>query len=205
MKNRILFLGIFCAVLFGLGFAARTALNQTENRPAYTIVWQETTYEPSGAAIPESVETKYVSANGNAYSLRRYADGKTEEMFWIVGKGVFLKRGTKLHFLSDWHAQPLRTAEMMKNNNRYVRSENVLGLPTVVISAQKDVEGHDEFFFAPALNSEIKMVMHGPKTIVKEPVSLVFGEPDPKLFKFPEELKIDYSHYEQLHGPQKNN
>jgi hypothetical protein len=125
-------------------------------------------------------------------------------MFSIVGKGVFLKRGQKLHFMSDCTLMPPRTAEDMKSRNRFLKTETVLGLPTVVISPVNDQDGNLQIYFAQVLNAEIKTIVRGGRTLVKEPVSLVFGEPDPKLFKFPDELAIDYTNYEKLHGPRKN-
>jgi hypothetical protein len=205
MKKRFGFLCALCTVLLAAGFATRTALNQTSKRPAYTIVWQETSYDGSGTAFPESTETRYVSANGNWFSVKNYADGKTEEMFAIVGKGVYLKRGQTLYFMSDFNLIPQRTADGMKSKNHYQRTENVLGLPVVVINPDGDTQQHLEMYFAPALNAEIKTVIHGARTLVKEPISLTFGEPDPKLFNFPDELKVDYSNYERLHGPRKSN
>jgi hypothetical protein len=205
MKKTLALIAILCTTLFAVGLVTRTALNQTSKMPAYTIVWQETVYDASGRGTPESVETKYVSASGNSYSIKQYADGKTEEMFSLVGRGVFLKRGNKAHFLSDCNIIPPRSAEGVKNKNHYLRTDTVLGQTAIVINPPNDSDGHLELFFAPALNTEIKSILHGPRTIVKEPVSLIFGEPDPKLFRFPVELPVDYSNYERLHGRRQPN
>ena len=203
MKRRTIFL-LACSVIVAAaaGIAARTLMQMRENRhPAYTIVWQSTAYDATGQATPMYTETRYVSSNGNWHSVRQYADGRTEESFAEVGRGVFVKQGDKLHFLSNHMLPPKRVLEGYLKSPDYLRTETVMGQVAAVIKTNNDPDGRFEIFMAPSLNGEIKHIDHGDITIVKEPVSLIFGEPDASLLKMPApNAPVDYKNYEQLHG-----
>ena len=207
MKKRLLFLLLVVIVAGGAGVTTKKALNQTKQvkRPAYTIVWQATHYDAAGRATPDSTETRYVSSSGNWRSVRQYADGKIDETFAEVGRGVFSKKGQKLHFLSQSSPKPVLTEEELKKSSDYLRTENVLGHLAVVIKSERG-DIRSEVYRAPALGGDdIKIVFYrGATTIVVEPVSLVFGEPEPALLKLPEGLPVDYKHYEKLHGKRSN-
>ena len=207
MKRRLLFLLLVVIVAGGAGITTKKALTQTKQvkRPAYTIVWQATQYDAAGRATLDHTETRHVSSSGNWHSVRQYADGRIEETFAEVGRGVFLMKGQKLHFLSQSSPPPVIDEEELKNSSGYLRTENVLGHPAVVIKSERG-DIRSEFYRAPALGGdEIKMVFYrGATTIVVAPVSIVFGEPEPALLKLPEGLPEDYTHYERLHGKRSN-
>lgn len=189
-------------IVFVAGITARTALNKTTRpeRPAYTITWQVTAYDAKGEATPLHLETRYVSSSGNWRGVKQYPDGKLEEMFAEVGEGVFIKRGEKMHFLSNYSLPPARTVEGFLKSPDYLRTETVLGHTALVIKAANDPVGRTEFFFAPILNSDIKIIYRGAQTTVQEPISLVFGEPDAAQIKMPKGLAVDRTNYERMHG-----
>jgi len=115
-----------------------------------------------------------------------------------------MKRGQKLHYLSAHKVPPMRKGEGFLNSPNYIRTETVLGQLAIVVKPENDPDGRFEIFFAPSLNNEIKTVSHGEVTMVKEPVSLVFGEPDTEVFRTFKGLPVDYNSFHSLHGsPQK--
>lgn len=193
---------ILLVVVFVAGITARTVLNQTtrRERPAYTITWQVTAYDAKGEATPLYLETRYVSSNGNWRGVKQYPDGKIEEMFAEVGEGVFVKRGEKMHFLSNHRLPPARTVEGFLKSPDYLRTETVLGQTALVLKPANDHEGRFEMFYAPALDNDIKTIYRGARTTVQEPISLVFGEPDAALVKMPKGLTVDRTNYERMHG-----
>jgi len=192
---------VLLVLIAAAGAAARVAYKSTHpERPAYTITWQVTAYDAKGAATPLYMETRYVSSSGNWRGVKQYADGKVEEMFAEVGEGVFLKRGEKMHFLSNHRLSPTRTVEGFLKSPDYLRTETVLGHTALVIKAANDPVGRTEFFYAPILNSDIKIIFRGGRTTVQEPISLIFGEPDAALVKMPKGLAVDRTNYERMHG-----
>lgn len=192
---------ILLVLIAAAGAGARVAYKSTQpERPAYTITWQVTAYEEKGAATPLYLETRYVSSNGNWRGVKQFPDGKIEESFAEVGEGVFIKRGEKMHFLSNHSLPPARTVEGFLKSPNYLRTETVLGHTAIVIKAMNDPVGRAEFFYAPILNSDIKIIHRGGRTTVQEPISLVFGEPDAAQVKMPKGLTVDRTNFEKLHG-----
>lgn len=208
MRKRILLVLVLIVLAAAAGVGARTALDHVSKnrRPGYTIVWQTTDYDADGKATPYCTETRYVSSSGRWRDLKQCVDGRNAETFGEVGRGVFVKRGQKLDFLSAYaKPAPFVTEEELRNSPTYLRSEAVLGYATIVVKAGNEVEDGSEFFRAPALGGDIiKTVFPSPdgRKTVREPVSLMLGEPDAKLLKMPDrDLPVDYKHYEEMHGP----
>lgn len=202
MKQRLL-LFVVVLVAISIGIVAQITLRGAKENalPAYTIVWQVTDYDARGNGTPVYTETRYVSSSGKWRSIKEYSDGKREEVFAEVGRGVFAKRDQKLHFLSGYAPLPLRNAAGFMKSPNYLRTETVLGQLTVVVKPVNDFDGNFEIFFAPSLNGEIKTISRGEVTTVKEPVSLTFGQPDPTLLKTADDLPVDYNHYNELRKP----
>jgi len=186
------------------GIAVRAVLSRSmHKRTAYTIVWQVTDYDANGKATPVYTETRYVASNGNWRSTRYYTDGRREDQFAEVGRGVFAAKGNKLHFVSEHNPSTTElTLEGFRNAPGYVRTENVMGLLTVVQRPANDIEKTTmEGYRALSLNGDfVKIIFHGPTTTVQEPVSIVLGEPEPALLKVPTDLPIDTKNFEELHG-----
>lgn len=204
MKKKYLFPTFCVLVALIAGLAVRAVLSRSvHKRTAYTIVWQVTDYDANGKPTPVYTETRYVASNGNWRSTRHYTDGRREDQFAEVGRGVFAAKGAKLHFLSGHNPSTAElTLEGFQKAPGYVRTENVMGLLTVVQRPANDPEGSRmEGYRALSLNGDfIKIIFYGATTSVQEPVSLVLGEPDPGLLKIPSDLPVDTKNYEQLHG-----
>lgn len=204
MKKRYLFPTALILLALVAGIAVRAVLSRTVyKKTPYTIVWQVTDYDANGKATPVYTETRYVASNGNWRSTRYYTDGKREELFAEIGRGVFAAKPNKVHFVSEHNSSTVElTLEGFQKAPGYERTENVMGLLTVVQRPANDrQEVTMEGYRALSLNGDfIKIIFYGPVTTVKEPVSLALGEPDPALLKIPHGLPIDTKNYEQLHG-----
>lgn len=206
MVKRLLIVVVLVVVAGTAGFGTRTLLNSfaTEKRPAYTVVWQATDYHSDGKVELDYTETRYVSSTGNWRSKRRYSDGKSDETFGEVGRGVFVYGGQKLHFLSDYGApRPVLSEAQLRMSPNYLRTDKILGYDAIVVSSGNRPRTCSEFYKVPALGGEVlKTVMchneQGDKTVL-EPISLVLGEPDASLLKFPADLPVDYEHFNQTH------
>lgn len=204
MKKRYLFSSLMILLALVAGISVRAGLSRsTHKRTPYTIVWQVTDYDANGKATPAYTETRYVASNGNWRGTRYYTNGKQEDLFAEVGRGVFAAKGKKLHYLSGHNPYMAElTLEGFQKAPGYLRTENVMGLLTVVQRPANDLEETTmEGYRALLLNGDfVKIIFHGPTTTVQEPVSIVLGEPDPALLRVPQDLPVDTTNFEKLHG-----
>lgn len=205
MRKRLMLI-LFVALAGTAGLGTRAALNSlsAQKRPAYTIVWEATDYYSDGKATPNYTETRYVSSTGNWRGVRQYFDGRrSDESFGEVGRGVYLRRGDKLHFISEFTAPPaLLDEQKLRSSPAYLRADKVLGYEAIVVTSG-NLKSCSEFYRVPALGGlTIKTVMcldESGSKMVLEPVSLVLGEPAAPLLKTPTELPVDYEHFNQTH------
>jgi len=166
----------------------------------YTIVWQGTEYDESGAVVNQYTETRYKARDGRWYSVRRFPDGRRQETFSVPGEGVFARGKDRLFFLSEAVKEPpaLVTEEEARKSPFFMRSEEVHGLKTYVIKSGSG--GRDEVYRAPALNYDsVRRVERGENgniLMTVEPVSIVVGDPDPSVFKAAD-LPVDRSFHEK--------
>jgi hypothetical protein len=209
MKKRYLFFTLIVLLAMGTGIAVRAVLTRVPQHKIapYTIVWQTTEYDRQGKATPISTETRYVASNGNWRSIRYYGDGRKDETFAEVGRGVFAVGRDKLYFLSE-HSIPSMevTLEGFKSAPGYVRTEMVMGLLTVVQHPANDLEGRIDGYRALSLGGELVKWVSRDATVttVQEPVNIVLGEPASDLLTTPKGLPIDTSDFNKLHGPPPN-
>jgi len=205
MTKRKALVAAFLVMLFLAGIIAKTTYNRVSqpNRPAYTLSTQATQYNSDGKVLPLFVETLYMSETGNWHRIQQYARGKKVETFGIVGQGVFSVRDgdEKVSFLSNLDSpRPILTAEGFQKSSDFLRTETVLGYPTLVTKAYNDPQM--EFYNAPIIGgANIKTVLKTETlTVVTEPTSLVFGEPDSSLLKMPQGLPVSYDNFNKIHG-----
>lgn len=205
MRKRLMLI-LLVALAGTAGLGTRAALNSLspEKRPAYTIVWEATDYYSDGRVIPNYTETRYVSSAGDWRAVRHYSDGRrSEEAFGEVGRGVYVKRGEKLHFISEFTAPPtLLSEQKLRASPTYLRADRVLGYEAIVVSPGNS-KSCSEFYRVPAFGGlTIKTVMCLDETgskMVLEPISLVLGEPDASSLETPKKLPVDYEHFKQTH------
>lgn len=202
MKVRNLLLTVLIAsVAATAGVLARTQLNKrgAEFKP-YTIVWQVTDYDASGAAINQYTETKYKARDGRWYSIRQFPDGRRQETFSVPDKGVFVREKSRLILLGGAVKEPqaVISEEESRKSPFFLRTEEVHGLKTYVTKVGPG--DRHEVYRALKLNYDsIKSVMRGENgniTMTVEPVSIVMGDPDPSVFK-PVDLPVDRSFHEE--------
>jgi hypothetical protein len=191
--------------LFLAGIIARATYIHASQpaRPAYTLSSKTTQYNSDGKVLPLFVETLYMSETGNWHSIQQYARGKKVETFGVVGQGVFSKRegDEKVSFLSNLDSPvPILTAEGFQKSSDFLRTETVMGYPTLVTKANNDDQM--EFYCAPAIGgANLKIVQRSDtSTVITEPTNLVFGEPDSALIKMPAALTVSYDNFNKIHG-----
>jgi len=203
-KRKGLFV-VTLVMLFLAGIVARTTYIHASQpgRPAYTLISQTTQYNSDGKVLPLFVETLYMSETGNWHSIQQYARGKKVETFGVVGQGVFSKRegDEKVSFLSNLDSPlPILTAEGFQKSSDFLRTETVMGYPTFVSKAYNDPQ--TEFYCAPVIGgANLKIVLRSEtSTVITEPTSLVFGEPDSAFIKMPAALTVSYDNFNKIHG-----
>jgi hypothetical protein len=205
MIKRKWFLPVVVIGLFLVGIVVKSAFTHASQiaRPAYTLRSQATQYDSDGTARSLYVETLYVSASGNWHSVKQYAGG-VKEAFGEVGQGVFSRRDgdNELGFVSKYDSlRPILTADGFLKSSDFLRTETILGYPAFVTKAQNNSQV--EFYCAPIIGgANIKIVNKSDetKTVVTEPLGLVFGEPEPSLVKRPADLPVNYDNFNKLHG-----
>jgi len=192
-------------LLFVGGIIARRALTHATEvkRPSYAFKTQATQYDDDGTVRPLYSETMYMSATGNWYSTKQLPNGKKVETFGTVGQGVFTRRNgeAQLNLLSAYDSpRPILTAEGFLKSPNFLRTEQVLGYPTFVTNGGDG----SQFYNAPIIGGAfLKLVLRqGTSTVVVEPSSLVFGEPDPSLVKMPTGLPVSSDNFNNIHGQQ---
>lgn len=183
------------------GVLARTQLNKrvAEFKP-YTIVWQATEYDESGAVVNQYTETRYKARDGRWYSVRRFPNGQRQETFSVPDEGVFSRGKDRLFFLSEARKEPpaVISEEDARKSPFFLRSEEVHGLKTYVTKSGPG--GRTEVHRALELNYDsVKRVERGENgniLFTTEPISIVTGDPDPSAFK-PIDLPVDRSLHEE--------
>lgn len=200
MSKKLLLLFLCCSVLVTLGVKVVMSRRAPRQVP-YTIVWRVTTTDAKGNAEEEYTETRYVASNGNWRTIKQFPDGRTEEGFAEVWRGVFAisPRHQKMFFLSG-HDMSTVDAETLRQSPQFARTETILGY-TVYVSKQVQESTTLESYRAPALNgAQIKHVFNnGSATVVFEPVSITPGEPPADKMKH-QEYPVDNGVYTQTHG-----
>ena len=104
-------------------------------------------------------------------------------------------------FLSNLDSPlPILTAEGFQKSSDFLRTETVMGYPTFVSKAYNDSQ--TEFYCAPVIGgANLKIVLRSEtSTVITEPTSLVFGEPDSAFIKMPAALTVSYDNFNKIHG-----
>ena len=180
--------------------AAPALARQTPTPPAFTLVSRETNYASGGEKLVVE-ETLYASAAGGARRVRKKEDGSLSgDYLYERGRGHFHidHAGRKLLLMDGAPdaPDPPPTAESLRADPGFVRTEEVLGRTTFVIrhvvggggAGPPPAERSYEHYYDPDLGrTPLKSVYFegGRVSSVREPVSLTFGEPDAALFKIP--------------------
>ena len=196
--------------LLALTFIAHTptsarAMPQQARHPAFTLVSRVTTH-PAGDDKEVVEQTLYVSSDGSTRLIRKEEDGSLlSDSIYESGRGSFHVNhdGRRLHkrygVPPEASAGPLPTAESLRADPNFVRTEQLLGYTAYVIrevvggvgsgTGRAPEEMRFESYYAPELGKTPLKVVHyrgGQVFSATEPVSVTFGEPDASLFKAPD-------------------
>lgn len=173
--------------------------------PPFTITTQTTAYDVDGQAVSTSTATQYHSASGDWRSVG-WGGGFEVATLYRRGRGVYLSNGrTGLTVKISSHAPgcPLRTAEQLRRDPKFVRTEDVAGFGAYVLREKFPIGMTVETFFCPQLGGgnpckRFSQWEDG-RTIVEDPTSIITGEPSPSDVQGP-----DYPVIEQVPTFNKN-
>ena len=152
--------------------------------PAFTMTVQTTAYDAGGQAISSSIATRYDAPSGDWRYVRNVA-GYEIATLYRRGRGVYYADSrTQLTLKISAHAPgcPLRSAEQLRGDPKFIRTENILGFEAYFLR-QRFPAGDFvmETSFVPELGggTPFKRVYtyDDGRRIVEEPIALVMGEP----------------------------
>lgn len=174
--------------------------------PAFTMTIQTTAYDASGQIVSSSTATRYDSASGDWRYVRNVAGYETATLY-RPGRGVYFANSrTQLIVKTSAQAPgcPLRSAEQLRADPKFVRTEIVFGLEAYVLSQRIPAVPYlMETWFAPELGGGIPFkrvyTFDDGRRIAEEPIALIMEEPQVADLKGP-----DYPVIEQLPVSDKN-
>ena len=208
MQTTLITLLVF--VLLGQQPMQKAVTSQEKHsHPAFTLVLNITTNRPDGGQ-QVSEETRYVSSNGSVRNIRKKGDGTvTSDYLYESGKGGFYVQHEEKKLVKSYGMPPeasgkLPTAEQLKSNPNFVRTEKLLGYTAYVLKEGGNgvsSEGKKmpksgivtEYYYAPELGrTPLKVVRYREETAfsISEPVSVTFGEPESTLMRAPEDYAV---------------
>lgn len=193
------FVGV-CAFLVVYAYASGVGAQEARVYPAFSMTIQTTAYDARGEAISTSTATRYDSANGD-WRYVRSVNGFEMATLYRRGRGVFNSDSrTQLILKQTAHAPgcPLRTAEQLRSDPKFVRTEFILGFEAYFL--RERLPGIDyvmETSFVPELGggTPFKRIytFDDGRKIVEQPIGVVLGEPSVADLEGP-----DYPVIEQL-------
>jgi hypothetical protein len=168
--------------------------------PAFTMTIQTTAYDASGQAISSSLATRYDSSSGD-WRYVRNVGGYEIATLYRRGRGVyFADSRTQLIVKTSDQASgcPLRSAEQLRDDPKFVRGEMILGFEAYFLSQRFNGVGFvEETSFVPELGggTPFKRIYayDDGRRIVEEPIAVTLGEPEALSLNGP-----DYPVIEQL-------
>ena len=195
MTRRVL---TFVGTLFAVNLLCVMALGQqTRSYVAYTIVTRMTEYDPKGETLGVWTSTSYHSSTGDSRSVGKSGDYEIANIY-RRGKGVYQSNsGTSRSIRQMSHAPgcPLRTAEELRADPKFARTEDILGYTAYVLINRVDKELVLELYYVPELGggTPVKSISthKSGARFVGEVVSITLGEPDPLDITGPDYLVIE--------------
>lgn len=205
MRGTLLTLLTLLALLTVALPPATARARQEPKHPALTLVSRVTTHS-AGGEKQVLLETLYVSSDGSTRVISKKEDGSLySDAIHESGRGSFDinhagRRLRKRHAVpAEASAAPLPTAESLRADPNFLRTEQLLGHTAYVIrttvggvgsgAGRAPDEMSFESYHAPEFGKTPLKVVHyrgGQVVSVTEPVSVVPGEPDASLFKAPD-------------------
>jgi hypothetical protein len=189
---------ILAVSLFVVSFVCVDAMGQQRRAyPPYTSVSRLTEYDAKGEVVHVSTSTRYDSSSGD---WRYVTKSGSDELATVYrrGRGVYRSSSRTFRLIkqSD-HAPgcPLRTAEELRRDPTFKRTEEVLGLTAYVLVDRPAEDLTVEHYFVPELGGgtpfkQVTTYKNGPK-FVSEPISVTMGEPAASDITGPDYLTIE--------------
>jgi len=172
------------AALFITLLICAHAMSQEPRRyPPYTVVTRYTEYDAKGDVVSVRVLTSYHSSTGDWRLVGRAGTDESATLY-RRGKGVYQSssRSSRIIKQTD-HAPgcPIRTAEELRRDPKFTRTEEVLGFTAYIWTEQPRNGFQVEHYFVPELGGgmpfkQVQTYTNGPK-FISEPISITLGEP----------------------------
>ena len=170
---------------------------QSRSYVAYTIVTRLTEYDAKGESLGVWTTTTYHSSTGDRRSVGK-SGGYEHATIYRLGKGVYQSNSrTSRSIRQTSHAPgcPLRTAEELRADPKFARSEDLLGYTAYVLINRVDKESVSELYYVPELGggTPVKSIttQKSGARFVGEVISITLGEPDPLDITGPDYLVIE--------------
>lgn len=170
---------------------------QARTYPPYTSVTRFTEYDSKGEVLHVSTQTSYHSSTGDWRSVGKVA-GVEYGSLYRRGRGVYQSNSRTSRLIKQHgHAPgcPLRTAEELRADRKFTRTENVLGFTAYVLTDTPNDDLVMEHYYIPELGggTPVKSTTtykNGPK-FVGEAITIKLGEPDALDLTGPDYLVIE--------------
>ena len=173
------------AALFVATLVSVDALGQQPRTyPPYTLVSRSTEYDAHGEVVRVWTQTSYHSSNGDRRSVGKF-NGDEYASLYRRGRGVYQSNSRTSRLIKQHgHAPgcPLRTAEELRADKKFTRTEDVLGFTAYVWIERPSADYEMEHYYIPELGGGTPVksattVKNGPK-FVSDVISINPGEPD---------------------------
>lgn len=166
---------------------------QLQTYPAFSMTVKTTAYDADGQVISSSIATRYDSASGDWRYVRNVA-GYEIATLYHRGRGVYYadsRTQLTLKLSAQAAGCPLRSAEQLRGDPKFIRSENILGFEAYFLRQRFPRSDFVmETSFVPELGGGIPFkriyTYDDGRRIVEEPLALVMGEPQAADLSGPE-------------------
>ncbi len=186
------------------GLTVRSQFQKRHRQPAVTLITRVTQVNPSDPSQQyHGEETRYAFSDGSFRVNYKGERGESKEYFFKRGLGFFeinhkrkqLVRDPKMSL--DAGGRRPWTADELRANPQFVRTENVLGLTAYVLRVTDERTGlpiTDLYFAVETGRTPLKTIDYGSNgnpVAVDEPVKVIFGEPSRSLLEAPDYAVVE--------------
>lgn len=188
----------FVATLFAANLLCVAVMGQRERTyPAYTLVTRSAEYDVKGEELRVWTSTRYESSTGDSRSVTKY-DGEEHASLYRRGKGVYQSNSRTSRLIKEMsHAPgcPLRTAEELRADPKFDRTEEILGFTAYVLIDRAVKDLVMEHYYVAELGGgkpvKSKTTHSSGFRLEAEAISIKLGEPDPIDITGPDYVVID--------------
>lgn len=181
---------VFMVPVCGIG-------QQPRRYPSYQSVSRTTEYDAKGEVLNVSTHTRYETSSGDWRVVSKLGPDEQATLY-RRGKGVYQSNSRTSRIVKQSnHAPgcPLRTADELRRDAKFDRTEDVLGFIAYVLIDRPQKDLSIEHYFVPELGGgipfkQITTYTNGPK-LVTEPLSVIVGEPDSSDVTGPDYFTIE--------------